>query len=69
MNYGFIDDAKRIAYKWLNLNKKIFEQTNKFWERYDVVECSKAKTERYPLQTGFGWTNAIFIKLTNMFND
>ncbi len=61
--YGFRKDAKRIAKKWLDLNTRIFEETGKMWERYDVVNCNRAKEERYPLQEGFGWTNGVFLAL------
>ena len=68
MNYGYEQDAKRLAEKWLNLNADIFEKTGKFWEKYDVVKCDKGRTGRYADQTGFGWTNAIFIKLAKKFH-
>lgn len=64
LNYDFKEEAKRIAKKWLDLNKKIFLKTGKFWEKYDVVKCDIGKSdERYHVQSGFGWTNAVFIRL------
>jgi alpha,alpha-trehalase len=69
MNYGFHRNAARIAKKYLDLNKKIFNETGKLWEKYNVVKCSVSKTERYPTQTGFGWTNGVFIRLLNQFGD
>jgi alpha,alpha-trehalase len=68
MNYGYEKDAKRLAQKWLELNAKVFEKTGKFWEKYDVVKCNEGKSGRYKNQTGFGWTNAIFVKLIKEFN-
>lgn len=65
--YGFYDEAKRIAKKWLDLNKKIFEETGEFYEKYDVVNLKIGKEGRYPLQKGFGWTNGVFVKLHNDF--
>jgi alpha,alpha-trehalase len=67
MNYGYEKDAKRLAQKWLNLNAKVFKKTGKFWEKYDVVKCNEGKSGRYKNQTGFGWTNAIFVKLIKEF--
>lgn len=69
LNYGFREDAERIARKWLNMNEKIFNQTGKFWEKYDVVnsEVGVFNPDRYPTQSGFGWTNAIFIRLVKEF--
>lgn len=67
-NYGFADDARRLAVKWVDLNAKVFSETKKFWEKYNVVEGGIGKEERYPIQTGFGWTNAVFVKLINEFD-
>ncbi len=63
LNYGYIDDAERITKKWLDLNAKIFRDTGKFWEAYDVVNQTVAANERYPRQSGFGWTNGVFARL------
>jgi alpha,alpha-trehalase len=68
-NYGYIDEAKRITDKWLNLCNRVFEKTGYFWERYDVVkgtvhtEGTAGAEGRYPAQKGFAWTNGIFSKL------
>lgn len=68
LNYGFDEDAHRIGQKWLDLNTSIFEKTNHFWERYDVVKGTVAKNERYPLQVGFGWTDGVFVRLVNVLS-
>lgn len=68
LNYGFKDDAERIAVKWLEMNKKVFLKTGKFWEKYNVANCGIGKEGRYSNQTGFGWTNAVFIKLAKEFS-
>lgn len=67
IDYGYLEDAERIAKNWLNLNKKIFEKTGLFWEKYNVVKCNVGRTGRYRTQSGFGWTNAIFVKLIDEF--
>ncbi|MCM8787365.1 MAG: alpha,alpha-trehalase [Candidatus Omnitrophica bacterium] len=64
-NYGYYKNSKRIKEKWLKLCSKVFRNTGKFWEKYDVVKGTVAKSERYPVQEGFGWTNAIFLKFYN----
>lgn len=65
MNYGFHEDALRVAKKWLDMNKNVFLKTGKFWEKYNVVKCVKGENnaDRYPIQSGFAWTNAVFIRL------
>jgi len=68
-NYGFYEDSERIAKKWLDLNAKVYDKTKKFWEKYNVVTCEIGREGRYPNQTGFGWTNSIFIKLIKEFKN
>lgn len=69
LNYGYIEDATRIAQKWLDMNHKLFLETGKFWEKHDVVKCDIGvfNPGRYPTQSGFGWTNAVFLRLVNEF--
>lgn len=65
INYGYKEDAFRITKKWLDLNKAVFNKTGKFWEKYDVVNYDIGKSAPYETQSGFGWTNAIFLKMVN----
>lgn len=69
LNYGFKEDARRIAIKWLDMNAEIFKETGLFWEKYNVVtkETGVFNINRYPTQSGFAWTNAIFVRLTKEF--
>jgi alpha,alpha-trehalase len=69
MNYGLVKDARRITKKYLDLNKKIFHQTGKLWEKYNVVKGNVSKQERYETQSGFGWTNAVFLRLFQKFEN
>jgi alpha,alpha-trehalase len=63
LNYGYKKEAEQIAKKWLDLNKRIFEITGKFWEKYDVVYREIGKDGSYLTQSGFSWTNAVFVKM------
>lgn len=59
--YGYHEDAKRIATKWLKTNLIWFNNDKLFLEKYNVVSPEKPPVKGlYPSQTGFGWTNAIF---------
>lgn len=71
MNYGYMEDARRIAKKWLDMNKKVFQKTGEFWEKYNVVKCKigENNADRYLTQSGFGWTNAVFIRLIEELGD
>ena len=61
--YGYKKEAKRIAMKWLDCNKNVFERTGRLWEKYDVVKQDVGRSGRYPTQHGFAWTNSIFVRL------
>jgi alpha,alpha-trehalase len=62
--YGYQDDARRIATKWLTCNLEWFNVHGEFLEKYNVVTPDKPPVRGvYPSQTGFGWTNAIFERL------
>lgn len=68
-NYGFKNDAERLAKKYFDLNKKVLHKTGKLWEKYNVVKCDVGVSERYATQSGFGWTNAVFVRLMDKFRD
>lgn len=67
LNYGYRDDAKRLADKWLHLNLALFEETGTFWEKYNVVLTDYSQSCRYPTQKGFSWSCAVFVKLVKEF--
>jgi alpha,alpha-trehalase len=67
-NYGYHELAKEIATRWVNLNKKVFAETGKLMEKYDVVDINKpAGGGEYPSQDGFGWTNGVLLALMNKY--
>lgn len=68
--YGYSEDAKRIAMKWLKTNLSWYNQNGVFLEKYNVVSIEKPPSKGvYPSQTGFGWTNAVFERLCQDFID
>lgn len=68
--YGYHDEAKQLAMKWLKTNLDWYERHGEFLETYNVVQPHKKPQEgMYPSQTGFGWTNAVFIRLCTMYID
>jgi alpha,alpha-trehalase len=68
--YGYEDQARRIAYKWLKTNLNWFNQHGVFLEKYNVVKPANHPVEGvYPSQSGFGWTNAVFERLCQDYID
>ena len=63
-NYGHSDLAKTIAERWVNLNEKIYANTGKFVEKYNVEDMTlEAGGGEYPVQDGFGWSNGVYLAL------
>ncbi|MDH3699603.1 MAG: trehalase family glycosidase, partial [Flavobacteriaceae bacterium] len=45
-------------------NTKVYKQTGKLLEKYDVMDLSKRSGGgEYPVQDGFGWTNGVLLAL------
>lgn len=64
-NYGYAALAREIKQRWLALNQKVYSNTYKFIEKYNVEDLSKeGGGGEYPNQDGFGWTNGVFQKLS-----
>ncbi len=62
------DLAKLIAERWINTNIRVFKETGKLMEKYNVTDTNlKAGGGEYPLQDGFGWTNGVLLNLMNRY--
>ena len=63
-NYGYDALANRIKTRWVDLNTKVFKNTGKLMEKYNVVDTNLSSGGgEYPVQDGFGWTNGVLLKL------
>lgn len=64
-NYGQDSLAAGIKNNWLKLNQRVYQQTYKMLEKYNVEDTTKASGGgEYPTQDGFGWTNGVYQKLS-----
>lgn len=61
--YRFKKESFEIANRWISLCTNMFRKHGKLYEKYNVVDFNINTTGRYPLQEGFGWTNAIYNKV------
>ena len=60
--------ADTVAHRWVSLNRRVFTQTGKLLEKYDVVDPNRpAGGGEYPLQDGFGWTNGVLLRLLEWY--
>lgn len=63
-NYGHHNLAKTIAERWVALNEKVYANTGKFVEKYNVEDMTlDAGGGEYPVQDGFGWSNGVYLAL------
>lgn len=68
--YGEVNLAHEIAKRWVQLNIKVYNNTGKLMEKYDVVNTHlTAGGGEYPAQDGFGWTNGVLLKLLHTYKD
>lgn len=63
-NYGFKEDAARVAAKYKKMVEKVYAETGQLWEKYNVVEgsnqvLSKERTASMPPM--MGWTAAAYL--------
>ena len=58
--YGRADLADTVRTRWLALNRRVYRDTGKMTEKYDVEDLARpAGGGEYPNQDGFGWTNGV----------
>ncbi|GAA4320862.1 alpha,alpha-trehalase TreA [Flaviaesturariibacter amylovorans] len=66
--YGHKALARTVAERWVRLNLRVFRQTGKLTEKYDVVNAAKpGGGGEYPTQDGFGWTNGVLLALMKKY--
>ena len=67
-HYGQRQLAETIACRWLRSVRRVYDQSGKLVEKYDVLDTQRAGGGgEYPLQDGFGWTNGVTRKLLTMY--
>lgn len=68
INYDFIDEARELALRWLDLTFRLYQETGEFWERYNVVEGSvlsdNPPNNNLPIM---GWTAGVYVELVETF--
>lgn len=62
--YGNDRLADQISESWVELNRRVFDETGKMMEKYNVMDLNvEAGGGEYPTQDGFGWTNGVALRL------
>lgn len=65
-NYNFHRTANELRSNWIALLDKEFRHSRKMLEKYNVADTNLlAGGGEYEIQEGFGWTNAVYLRLLN----
>ena len=68
MNYNYNILAKTIGERWMAVNEKVYANTGKMLEKYNVENTSlESGGGEYPTQDGFGWSNGVYLKFFQLF--
>jgi alpha,alpha-trehalase len=67
--YGQHDMARDLAHRWLTTVERVYAETGKLLEKYDVETIRPGGGGEYPLQDGFGWTNGVPRALLTRYPD
>jgi len=65
--HGEVELAAEIAQRWVAENARVYCATGKLVEKYNVRDAGAGAGGEYPVQDGFGWTNAVLIKLLAIY--
>ncbi|MEM7485072.1 MAG: alpha,alpha-trehalase TreF [Bacteroidota bacterium] len=70
LNYGYEEEAKEIMGRWLALNERVYQNTGKMMEKYNVEDLTLLSGGgEYETQDGFGWTNGVAIGFMKMLEE
>jgi len=62
--YGYHEEAQAGASRWVEDNIAAYRKHGRLFEKYNVVSSGLAGTGgEYEVQDGFGWTNAVLLRL------
>jgi len=62
--YGCIDHATTGASRWVDNVRRVYDARGVLLEKYDVEEIGRpAGGGEYEVQTGFGWTNGVLVRM------
>ena len=62
--YGFSEEARLGAARWVEDNLAVYREHGCFLEKYNVISSGLAGSGgEYEVQEGFGWTNAVLLRL------
>ena len=67
-NYGYKEEARRIAEKYVLLVEKVFKETNNLWEKYNVIEGNVNVKGEYEMPSMMGWSAGTYLAALDYLN-
>jgi alpha,alpha-trehalase len=61
--------AQDIARRWVATVRRVYANTGRIFEKYDVEHALPGGGGEYPVQDGFGWTNGVTRGLLHLYPD
>lgn len=61
--------ARDVARRWIATVDRVYRETGRMLEKYDVEEARPGGGGEYPTQDGFGWTNGVTSALLERYPD
>ena len=68
MNVGRVEDARRVAQKYIDTVDRCFAESGALWEKYDASTGGVSVTSEYVTPTMMGWTAGVYLYLMNALN-
>jgi alpha,alpha-trehalase len=69
LNYGYVDEARIIMERWLALNERVYSDTGKMMEKYNVEDITLLSGGgEYETQDGFGWSNGVALVFRSLLD-
>lgn len=66
LKYGYTEEAKRIAHKYINIIDENFKNTGILWEKYNVNTGNTDALNEYDMPPMLGWTAGVYIALKKL---
>ena len=67
-NYGYKEEARRIAEKYVLLVEKVFKETDNLWEKYNVIEGNVNVKGEYDMPPMMGWSAGTYLAALDYLN-
>ena len=67
-NYGYKEEARRIAEKYVLLVEKVFKETDNLWEKYNVIEGNVNVKGEYEMPPMMGWSAGTYLAALEYLN-